>query len=81
MTKSPDGRTLYLQTQAQGGACGVFTVVVEESATQVHVGLAKMPVKTGVMCPMYVTERTFPAKLSGPIGTRSVIDLATNAPV
>ncbi len=81
MTKSADGRTLYLQTEAQGGACGNFTVVVQESSTQVHVGLAKLPVKTGVMCPMYLAERTFPAKLSSALGNRAVIDLATNAPV
>jgi hypothetical protein len=81
MSKSTDGRTLYLQTEAQGGACGNYTVVVQESSTQVHVGLAKLPVKTGVMCPMYVAERTFPAKLSSPVGNRAVIDLATNAPV
>jgi len=81
MSKSTDGRTLYLQTEAQGGACGNYTVVVDESSTQVHVGLAKLPVKTGVMCPMYIAERTFPAKLSSPVGNRTVVDLATNAPV
>jgi hypothetical protein len=77
LSKSPDGRTLYLVAEAQGGACGNFTVVVQETAGQVRVGLAKIPVKTGMMCPMYITARTFPAKLSSPLGSRPVIDLAT----
>jgi hypothetical protein len=81
LSQSPDGRTLNLAIMAQGGACGIYTVVVQESAAVVHVGLAKMPVKTGVMCPMYVAEKAFPAKLSSPVGNRSVIDLATNAPI
>ena len=81
LSQSTDGRTLNLTIMAQGGACGIYTVVVQESAAVVHVGLAKMPVKTGVMCPMYVAEKTFQAKLSGPVGSRSVIDLATNAPI
>jgi hypothetical protein len=76
-TKSPDGRTLYLQAMARGGACGQYTVVLQESSTQVRVGLAQLPVKTGVICPMYIAERSFPARLSSPLGTRTVIDLAT----
>jgi hypothetical protein len=80
-SQSTDGRTLYLVAEAQGGACGNFTVVLQESATAVHIGLAKMPVKTNVVCPMYITARTFQAKLASPVGNRAVIDLATNAPV
>jgi hypothetical protein len=79
MTKSSDGKKLYLSAEAQGGACGNFTVVVQESSAQVHVGLAKLPVKTGVMCPMYIAERTFTATLASPVGGRSVIDLADNS--
>jgi len=79
-TRSPDGRTIYLQIEARGGACGLYTVVVQESSSQVRVGMAQMPVKTGVMCPMYIAERSYPAHLSAPLGSRVVIDLATGRP-
>jgi len=46
----------------------------------IFVGLAQMPVKTGVMCPMYMAAKNFPAKLATPVGNRAVIDLATGAP-
>jgi hypothetical protein len=43
----------------------------------VHVGLAQLEPKVGVMCPMYIGPRTFPVQLSSPVGAREVIDLAT----
>ncbi|HEV3171049.1 MAG TPA: hypothetical protein VGZ32_11945 [Actinocrinis sp.] len=75
--RSADGRTLYLEIEAQAGACGRYVVVVQESASQVAVGLAHLPVKVGVMCPMLVRIADFPAHLSAPLGNRPVIDLAS----
>ncbi|HEU5331481.1 MAG TPA: hypothetical protein VFU73_01920 [Actinocrinis sp.] len=77
MGRSADGRTLYLEIMSQAGACGRYVVVVEESSNQVSVGLAHLPVKVGVMCPMLVRIADFPAHLSAPLGNRPVIDLAT----
>lgn len=78
-TKSADGRTLYLQIEARGGACGNYLVVVQQSASKVSVGLAQLPVRTGVMCPMYIGPRIFTATLSSPVGSRPLIDLANGA--
>lgn len=75
--RSADGRTLYLEIMSQAGACGRYVVVVDESSSQVSVGLAHLPVKVGVMCPMLVRIADFPAHLSAPLGNRPVIDLAT----
>jgi hypothetical protein len=75
--RSADGRTLYLEIEAQAGACGLYVVVVQESASQVSVGLAHLPAKVGVMCPMLVRIADFPAHLSAPLGNRPVIDLAS----
>jgi hypothetical protein len=76
-TQSADGRTLYLQIEAHGGACGQYIVVLQQSASDVRVGLAQLEPRVGVMCPMYIGPRTFPVKLSSPVGAREVIDLAT----
>lgn len=78
-TRSADGRTLYLQIEARGGACGNYLVVVQQSASRVAVGLAQLPVRTGVMCPMYIGPRIFPATLSSPLGSRPLVDLANGA--
>lgn len=78
--RSADGRTLYLEIMARGGACGRYVVVVQESASQVAVGMAQLPVKVGVMCPMLVRIADFPAHLSAPLGNRPVIDLASGRP-
>ncbi len=80
-TRSPDGRTLYLETEARGGACGQFAVVLRESTSDVHVGLAQLEPPANVMCPMYIGPRRFTVKLSSPVGARPVIDLATGKPV
>lgn len=76
-TQSADGRTLYLEIEARGGACGQYVVVLQESASEVRVGLAQLEPRVGVMCPNFIGPRTFPVKLSSPVGTRPVIDLAT----
>lgn len=76
-TQSADGRTLYLEIEAGGGACGQYVVVLQESASDVRVGLAQLEPRVGVMCPMFVGPRTFSVKLASPVGTRTVIDLAT----
>jgi hypothetical protein len=76
-TQSADGRTLYLEIEARGGACGQYVVVLQESASDVRVGLAQLQPRVGVMCPMFIGPRTFTVKLSSPVGTRTVIDLAT----
>lgn len=78
-SQSPDGRSLYLQVEARGGACGQYVLVVKQSAAEVDVGLAQMPTRKGVMCPMYIGPRTFTAKLDSPVGTRPVVDLANGA--
>lgn len=76
-TQSADGRTLYLGIEAHGGACGQYVVVLQQSATEVRVGLAQLMPRVGVMCPDYVAPRTYPVSLSSPVGSRPVIDLAT----
>ena len=78
-SQSADGRTLSLQIEARGGACGQYVVVVQETASEVGVGLAQLPVRKGVMCPMYIGPRIFTATLANPVGTRIVIDLANGA--
>lgn len=76
-TQSADGRTLYLEIEARGGACGQYVVVLQQSASEVRVGLAQLEPKVGVMCPNFIGPRTFSVSLSSPVGTRPVIDLAT----
>lgn len=80
-TRSSDGRTLYLQIEAHGGACGQYVVVLQETTANVDVGMAQLEPKVGVMCPMYIGPRTFTVKLPSPVGTRTVIDLATGKPL
>jgi hypothetical protein len=66
--------TLYLGIESQGGACGQYDVVVQQSSTTVSVGLVHLAPGARV-CPMYVTRMLIPAKLSSPLGGRSVVDL------
>jgi hypothetical protein len=76
LTKSSDGKTVYLSAMAGGGACGEYEVVVQETSTTVKLGLAHLtPAKT-VPCPMFVKETQFPAHLSSPLGDRQVFDLS-----
>lgn len=78
-TQSSDGRSLYVEIEARGGACGQYVVVLQQSSSEVRVGLAQLPVRTGVMCPMYIGPRTFTVQLSSPIDGRAVIDLSNGA--
>jgi hypothetical protein len=77
VSRSADGRTLYLQIEAQSGVCGNYDVVLQESGSQVRVGVAHLAVKVGVMCPMIVRRADFPVWLAAPLAGRQVIDLAT----
>lgn len=76
-SQSADGSTLYLEIEARGGACGQYVEVLQQSSTEVRVGLAQLEPRVGVMCPNYIGPRTFTLKLPNPVGTRTVIDLAT----
>jgi hypothetical protein len=76
-SQSADGRTLYLEIEARGGACGQYVEVLQQSTTEVRVGLAQLEPRVGVMCPNYIGPRTFTLKLPSPVGDRTVIDLAT----
>ena len=77
---SLDGRTLYLGIESQGGACGQYEVVLQQSGTTVGVGLVHLPAG-GRVCPMYVTHMLVEAKLSAPLERRRVIDLANGQTV
>jgi hypothetical protein len=72
---SADGRTLYLGIESQGGACGQYDVVLEQSGSSVSVGLVHLPAGARI-CPMYVAHMLVTAKLSAPLDGRRVIDLA-----
>lgn len=78
-SQSSDGRTLSLEIEARGGACGQYVVVVQQSPGAVRVGLAQLPVRKGVMCPMFIGPRTFHAQLSSPLDGRPLFDLANGA--
>jgi hypothetical protein len=77
---SADGRTLYLGIESQGGACGQYDVVLQQSGTTVSVGLVHLP-SGGRICPMYVTRMLVQAKLSSPLELRRVVDLANGQTV
>jgi hypothetical protein len=77
---SADGRTLYLGIESQGGACGQYDVVLQQTGDSVSAGLVHLS-SGGRICPMYVTHMLVVAKLSAPLERRRVIDLATGQPV
>ena len=77
---SADGRTLYLGIESQGGACGQYDVVLQQTGSSVSVGLVHLS-SGGRICPMYVTHMLVEAKLSAPLERRRVIDLANGQPV
>lgn len=79
-SSSSDGRTLYLGLESQGGACGQYDVVLQQSSTNVQVGLVHLS-SAGKMCPMYVTHILVTAKLSAPLAGRTVVDLANGEKV
>jgi hypothetical protein len=75
VVRSKDGMTLYLGIESQGGACGMYDVVLEQTGTRIGAGLVHLSSGTR-MCPMYVTHMLVEAKLSAPLGDRAVLDLA-----
>lgn len=77
---SADGRTLYLGIESQGGACGQYDVVLQQSGSTVSVGLVHLP-SGGRVCPMYVAHMLVEAQLSAPLDGRRVIDLANGQTV
>lgn len=77
---SSDGRTLYLGIESQGGACGQYDVVLEQSGSTVEVGLVHLS-SDGRVCPMYVAHTLVTATLSAPLERRRVIDLANGQTV
>ncbi|MBR7826533.1 hypothetical protein KDK95_09480 [Actinospica sp. MGRD01-02] len=77
---SADGRTLYLGIESQGGACGKYDVVLQQSGTTVSVGLVHLS-SAGRMCPMYVTHMLVRATLAAPLDSRKVVDLANGETV
>jgi hypothetical protein len=77
---SADGRTLYLGIESQGGACGQYDVVVQQTGTTVSLGLVHLAAGARI-CPMYVTRMLVAGKLSAPLDGRRVIDLANGQTV
>ncbi len=72
---SADGRTIYLGLESEGGACGQYDVVLQQTGTTVSAGLAHLS-SGGHVCPMYVAHMLVEVKLSAPLDGRRVIDLA-----
>lgn len=72
---SADGRTIYLGLESQGGACGQYEVVLQQTSTTVSAGLSHLS-SGGHVCPMYVAHMLIQVKLSAPLDGRRVIDLA-----
>jgi hypothetical protein len=77
---SADGRTLYLAIESQGGACGQYDVVVQQTGSTVSLGLVHLAAGSRI-CPMYVTRMLVEGKLSAPLDGRRVIDLANGQTV
>ena len=76
VTRNSDGTILYLGLFSQGGSCGQYDVVLEQSASSVGLGLVHLSSERQV-CPMYVAHMSVEAKLSAPLDGRPVVDLAT----
>jgi hypothetical protein len=76
VSRSADGKTLYMTATAGGGACGQYDAVLQESSGTVKIGLAQLPNTKALPCPMFVRLTQFPVTLSAPIGDRQIIDLA-----
>lgn len=74
VSATSDGMTLYLSFEATG--CGSYDAVAQQSTATVKVGIAHVPPAAGAMCPMYVTFKNMEVRLSAPLGSRSVVDLA-----
>ncbi|MBR7832152.1 hypothetical protein KDL01_02710 [Actinospica durhamensis] len=72
---SADGRTLYVELESMGGACGQYDVVLQESSTSVQVGLVHLA-SGGHICPQFVSALRVAVSLSAPLAGRPVVDLA-----
>jgi hypothetical protein len=72
---SADGRTVFVQVESMGGACGQYDVVLQQSSTQVGVGLVHLSAG-GHICPQFVGPLRIPVSLDAPLSGRPVLDLA-----
>lgn len=73
---SPDGRTLYADFAAGGGACGLYDTVLQQSGGSVSVGVAHLPKSGAGMCPDIMSFRSAAVQLSAPLAGRTVVDLS-----
>jgi hypothetical protein len=80
VTGNSSGTILYAGLLSQGGACGQYDVVLEQSALSVGLGLVHLPSSSRI-CPMYMGHMSVEAKLSAPLDGRPVVDLATGQKV
>lgn len=74
-TASADGRTVYVQLESMGGACGQYDVVLQQSASAVKVGLVHLT-SGGHVCPQFVGPMRIAVALAAPIASRPLVDLA-----
>ena len=74
-TTSADGRTVYVELESMGGACGQYDVVLQQSASAVKVGLVRLS-SSGHVCPQFVGPMRIAVPLAAPLGGRPVVDLA-----
>ncbi len=77
VTASADGRTLYVQLESMGGACGQYDVVLQQSSAQIGVGLVHLT-SGGHVCPQFVGPLRVSVALSAPLAGRTVLDLAND---
>ena len=74
-TASADGRTVYVQLESMGGACGQYDVVLQQSSGSVGVGLVHLT-SGGHVCPQFVGPMRIAVPLAAPIASRPLVDLA-----
>ncbi|WP_157436556.1 hypothetical protein [Actinospica robiniae] len=74
-TASSDGRTLYVELESMGGACGQYDVVLQQSASAVKVGLVHLS-SGGHVCPQFVGPMRIAVALAAPLSGRPVVDLS-----
>lgn len=74
-TASSDGRTLYVELESMGGACGQYDVVLQQSSAAVKVGLIHLS-SGGHVCPQFVGPMRIAVPLAAPLSGRPVVDLS-----
>jgi hypothetical protein len=74
-TASADGRTVYVELESMGGACGQYDVVLQQSSGSVGVGLVHVA-SGGHVCPQFVGPMRIAVSLAAPLAGRPVVDLA-----